>query len=292
MALRILGGLLLLTACALAFLWFFWLMPLKHFYSGDWNRDHSAYGRWIEAQKSIRRIGVVHDTGIAMGYWGDKEWTVWIMQHIKPGQDIGSCKASHLGQALARMTNQQLGLQSDAWLAWWTTNQNKSPLDWIRDGFARNGIELQQPMTTNNVIALLKLVIPDTNSAAYTNIPSYARAALRYNVLRWLRDSGFKPKEFYERGFDELGTDNFDFKSVPVEDRDKVTRGLMAYAFWLGAHQNDPGALPINGNNSHYGWPDAVFETPPYRWTLYFIITVLTLGGWFLLCLNRRSEHR
>jgi hypothetical protein len=197
-ALRIAGGLLLLTACALAFLWFFWLTPFKHLYSGDWSRDHSNYGRWIEDQKSIHRIGVTHDVGIEMGYWGGKEWTIWIMRHIKPGQDIGSCEASHLGQALARMTNQQLGLRSDPWLAWWTTNQNKSQLDWIRDGFTRNGIELQQPMTTNNVIALLKLVIPDTNSAAYTNVPSYARTALRYNALRWLRDSGFKPRIFGE----------------------------------------------------------------------------------------------
>ena len=291
LALRILGGLLLLAACALTFLWFFWLTPFKHLYSGDWSRNHSNYGHWIEAQKSIRRIGVTHDTGIEMGYWGGKEWTVWIMAHIKPGQDIGSCEASHLEDALADMTNQQLGSRSDTWLAWWTTNQNKSQLDWIRDGFARNGIELQHPITTNNIIALLKLVVPDTNSAAYTNIPFYARTALRFNALRWLRDSGFKPKEFYDRGFDDFGTGEFDLKSVPAEDRDKAARGLMAYAFWLGKHQYDPGKLPIDGNDQQDHWPNAMFLCRPFRWTLYSIIVAAMCGGWFLLRLSSQTKR-
>jgi hypothetical protein len=274
MALRILGGLLLLTACALAFLWFFWLIPFKHLYSADWSRDHSNYGRWIEDQKSIHRIGVTHDVGIEMGYWGGKEWTIWIMGHIKSGQDITSCEASHLGNALADMTNQQLGDQSDPWLAWWKTNLNKTQLEWIRDGFASKGVVLQQPLTTNNILALLELANFTTNSTVYTNMPSRLRSSLRFNAYRWLRDSDFKAKDL-------------DINSITVEDKDRIIQDLIDYSEWYGIHRRDPGKLRINRNDSGNGWHDAAFETRPYRWTLYSIIVVLVLGGWFLLRLSR-----
>ena len=272
--LRFLGVFLLLLACALAYFWFVWITPFKHIYSGAWNRDHSNYGRWIEDQKSIHRIGVTHDAGIEMGYWGGKEWTSWIMKHIKPGQEILDCDASHLAGALADMTNQQLGYQADPWLAWWTTNQNKSQLEWIRAGFASKGIVLQQPLTTNNILALLKLSQLSTNSPVVTSTLLYLRSSLRFNAFRWLRDSGIWPKEF-------------DLKNIPEEDRSQITSALIDYSEWFGTHWNDPGKLPINGNTLDYNMPDAIFESPPYRWTLYSIIVVLALGGCFLLRFSR-----
>jgi len=107
----------------LAFVWFIWLTPLKHIYSGAWNRDHSKLRYWEEAQKTVRRVGVTHDVGIEMGRWGGKDWVAWIMNHIKPGQVIEGCEASHLGEALADMTNQQLEPKAEIWLSWWKTNQ-------------------------------------------------------------------------------------------------------------------------------------------------------------------------
>lgn len=277
-ALRILGSLLLLTACALAFFWFFWLTPFKHLYSGEWSRNHSNYGHWIEAQKSIRRIGVTHDTGIEMGYWGGKEWTIWIMAHIKPGQDIVSCDASHLGDALADMTNQQLGYQSDPWLAWWKTNQNKSQPEWIREGFASKGVVLQQPLTTNNILALLKLANLATNSPVYTNMLSGLRSSLRYNAFRWLRDSGFKPGDL-------------DINSVAAEEKNQVVQSLINYAEWRGIHRDDPGKLSIDGNDQQDHWPNAVFLGRPFRWTLYSIIVAAMFGGWFSLRLGRQTKR-
>ena len=278
MVFRFLGGLLLLTACVLAFLWFFWLIPVKHLCSGDWEHKHSNYARWIEDQKSIHRIGVTHDTGIDLGYFGGKEWTIWIMGHIKPGKDITSCEASHLGNALAKMTNQQLGDQSDPWLAWWKTNQNKTQLEWIRDGFASKGVVLQQPLTTNNILVLLKLANLTTNSVVYTNMPGSLRPSLRFNAFRWLRDSGFRTRDL-------------DINTIATEDKDQIIRSLINYAEWFGIHGDDPGKLPIREKNVYDDWwPDAVFETRPYRWTLYFIIATAALGGWFLLRLNRRPN--
>jgi hypothetical protein len=278
MVVRFLGGLLLLTACALAFLWFFWLTPLKHIYSETWNRGHSTYDRWVEVQKSIHRIGVTHDAGIEMGYWGGKEWTIWIIEHIKPGQDLSGCDASHLAGALARMTNQQLGDQADIWLAWWKTNQDKTQLEWIRDGFAEKGVVIQQPLTTNNILALLKLANLATNSAVYTNMPSGLRSSLRFNAYRWLRDSDFKARYF-------------DINTIPEEDKGQIIHDLIDYSEWYGIHWNDPGKLQITGNNiGDDRWPDAVFETRPYRWTLYSIMAILALGGCYLLLFKHHNN--
>ena len=277
--LRYLGGFFLLLACALAFFWFVWLTPLKHIYSGTWNREHSSFRRWEEAQKSVYRVGVTHDVGIELGHRGGKEWTIWIMKHIKPGQDITTCEASHLGNSLADMTNQQLGYQADPWLAWWNTNQNKTQLEWIRDGFASKGVVLQPGLTTNNILALLKLSHPSTNSDVFTNTPSRLRSSIRFNAFRWLRDSGFRSTEF-------------DLKNIPDGDRSQVTSALIDYAEWFGAHRNDPGKLQIAGNNIGDGrWPDAVFETRAYRWTFYSIIAVLALGGCLLFRFNRPNTH-
>jgi hypothetical protein len=276
--LRLFGGLLLLTACALAFFWFFWLAPFKHLYSGEWEHKHSNYGRWIEGQKSLHRIGITHDISGPLGDWGGKAWTAWIMQHIKPGQDISGCQAGHVVIALADMTNQQLGYEADIWLAWWTTNQNKTQLEWIRDGFASKGIALQQPLTTNNILTLLKLATLATNDATCTNIPSILQKSLRFNAYRWLRDSGFKAKEL-----------NLD--TIAAEEKNQILPSLIGYAEWYGEHRDDPGKLPINGRDTDHSWPDAIFLEPRLRWTLYSIIAITALGGWFLLRQSNRMAH-
>ena len=189
--LRLTGTGLLLAAGLLSFAWFYWLAPVKHLYSHVWIHKHSTTRWWEEAQKTVDRIGVSHDVGIEIGRWGGKEWVVWIMKHIKPGQDIDSCQASHLASALADMTNQQLGYTADPWLAWWNTNQYKSQVEWIREGFAQKGVTLQHPLTTNNILTLLKLSRLATNSPLVTNTPRHLQSSLRFNAFRWLRDSGF-----------------------------------------------------------------------------------------------------
>jgi hypothetical protein len=273
---RALGALLLLASVALAFFWFIWLLPLKHIYSRAWDREYSTVRFWEEAQKTVYRIGITHDVGIEMGRWGGKEWVVWIMKHIKPGEEIVGCEASHLAGALADMTNQQLGYQADPWLAWWRTNQNKTQLEWIRDGFASKGIILQQPLTTNNILALLKLSHLATNSPVFTNTPPNLRTSLRFNAFRWLRDSGFRSIEF-------------DLKNIPEEDRNQITLALIDYAEWSGIHRDDPGKLPINEYSLGYPSSDACFLTPRFRWPLYLTIIAMALGGWYLLRVSHKN---
>ncbi|HEU6448413.1 MAG TPA: hypothetical protein VFV23_08255 [Verrucomicrobiae bacterium] len=274
--LRIFGFGFILIAAAIAFFWFVWLIPLKHIYSRDWNENHSTYRYWIEAQKTVGRVGVTHDVGIEIGKWGDEKWVARIITKLKPNQEIGGCENSHLGEALEDLTNQGLGTKSDAWIAWWKTNQNKTQLEWIRDGFEKQGIQLQKPLTTNNIIALLKLINPSPWSVFSTNQFSHT---LRYNAMRWLRDSGFRAQQF-------------DLSLIPEKDRDQIIFALLEYAQWYGEHYFDPGHLPIDGEFS-YSYPEPIFLSKELRWKVYLAIIFVGLFGFILIHFSkcgRKSE--
>lgn len=277
---RLLGGFLIFASGVSAFLWFHWYAPLINLHSMSWWSEHSPRRHWNEAQKQIRRSGVDHDTGIALGDWGNKPWVEWIMKRIQPGEDIGGCGYNHLGDALAQMTNQQLEFKSDVWLAWWATNQHKTQVEWIREGFARRGIALGQPLTTNNIIALLTIISPTTNAVPGNDAPRHTRAGLRYNALRWLRDAGFNPGEM-------------DFASVPEAERDMVTRGFVKYALWFGEHRLDPGKIWVweVGSGGETDFYAASREEMTFRWVFTVLPFALAAGGILLLRLTRPSKH-
>ena len=270
--LRFLGGFLLFASGVITFLWFYWLAPFRHVRSVAWWSDHSTKCYLKEVQRQIRRTGLDHDGGIALGLSGDKKWVEWTMARIRPRQDISGCGNYHLDSALADMTNQRFGTNAQAWLAWWTTNRNKTQLEWIREGFAQEGIQLQQPLTTNNIVALLKLAAPSAKPAT-TNVIARSRDGLRFNAQRWLRDAGFRPREF-------------DLACLSVEERDLVVSGLVSYALWLGEHKEDPGKLPIRGEESNDIWsgvPLSPIEQPLFKWTLNLILISMAVCGMFLL---------
>lgn len=201
------------------------------------------------------------------------------MEKIKPGQNIGGCGNYHLDSALAAMTNQRFGTNGQTWLAWWSTNRNKTQLDWIRDGFAQEGIQLQQPLTTNNIVALLKL-ITSTSKPATTNVIVRSRDGLRYNAQRWLRDAGFRPQEF-------------DLASVSPEEKDPVVRGLVSYALWLGEYRNDYNKLPIGRGQSDDIWDGMALppiERPLFQWTSSFFLISMAACG--VLLLRRNTTRR
>ncbi len=270
--LRLLGGLLLFAACVIAFLWFYWLAPFRHVASPAWWSNYSTKRYWIEVQKQLHRTGLDHDSSITLGYWGDKEWFEWLMTKIKPGQDLTEDFDTHLDSALVDMTNQRLGKESNTWLAWWTTNRNRTQLEWIRDGFAQEGIQLQQPLATNNIVTLLKLIAPSPKSTN-TNVVVRSRHGFRYNAQRWLRDAGFRPQEF-------------DLASGSPEEKDQVARGLVSYAYWLGQRWDDPGKLPIRGERSDDTWagmPEPAIAGPKIKWTMYLVMISLAACGVFLM---------
>jgi len=266
---RFLGGLLLFAASVIAFLWFYWLAPFRNTNNPSWLFDHTSRGLWIEVQKQLRRTGPDHDSSIDVGYYGDKKWTEWVIQTLQShnsNREIGDCGIwpYHLIDALSDMTNQSCSNNLE-WIAWWTTNKSKTQVEWIREGFAQRGINLHQPLTTNDIVALLRVI-------------SSSHGGLHFNAQRWLRDAHFRPREFY-------------FAAIPTEDKDQIIHGLVDYAVWYGEHWDDRGELPIDGSDSNYRLAGSRFERPQFRWTLYFIIIATALGGCFLLRLSRPKTH-
>lgn len=221
--------------------------------------------RWIEEQKQVHRTGADHDSSIDVGRFGDKVWTVWVIRQInlvKPEKENYSCGEwpYHLPDAIADMTNQRL-TNTAAWIGWWETYKNKTQVEWIREGFSQKGIILHQPLTTNDITTLLKLI-------GTTNMQSN----LRYNAKRWLRDSGISANQVH-------------LKEVPFEEQDQIAKGLVSYAFWHGEYWNAPGQLAIVegdiGNSWKFGEP--TIEHTPFKLTVIALIIATALTGIFLL---------
>ena len=262
---KLFGSFLLFAACSLAFLWFYWFAPFRHVHSPKWMEACSMQRRWIEEQKQIHRTGADHDSSISVGRFGDKVWTEWVIRKINSGkkedQDY-SCGdwPYHLPDAPATMTNQRL-TNDAAWLGWWKINKSKTQVEWIREGFAQKGIILHQPLTTNDITTLFKLI-------GATNIRSH----LRYNAERWLRDSGVSANQVH-------------LKEVPIEDQDQIARGLVRYAFWHGEHWNAPGFLKINEESmdASLQFGEAMIERAPVKLTIIGLLIAIALSGMFLL---------
>ena len=273
-ALRLGFGLLLLLISGVAlFLWFYWLAPLRNLSDPSWVLDHSPDRYWVELQKQLLRSGPSHDSYIRLGFWGDEKWVKWIMAKMQGGQEFKRCIDGHLDAALPYMTNQQPGPDAQSWLAWWSTNSHKTQLDWIREGFAKQSIELDQPLNTNNLFLLLTILTPATNwPASIKTLPKH-RGALSHNACRWLRDSGFTPSQL-------------SLSSVPADRRKIVTQGLVNYASWLGVFQDGPGKLQIIGVStmeSSATAHDPLIDPPSYPWLPYLAFLALAVGGVFLL---------
>jgi len=264
---KLLGGLFLFVACLLAFLWFYWLAPFRHLHSSEWIGEHSTQGRWIEEQ-------------IDVGRFGDKGWTEWTIRQISSvnqGNEVFSCGIwpYHLTDAIPDMTNQSLTNEA-GWIGWWETNKNKTQVEWIREGFAERGLILQDPLTTNNIIDLLKLAHLTTNSPAYTNTPDYLRGSLRLNAFRWLQDSGINFR-------DAFSVWDYDVNNIPEEDRNRITAVLLDYAMWYGENWDGPGKLLLKKDYVplfHFQYELAFQKC---KWVVYFTIPLLTLVGIWLV---------
>jgi hypothetical protein len=254
---RIIGLFLLGLSAITGFVWFYWLAPTKRLCSTDWINDHSKQARWKEAQASAHRIGVTHDVGIDIGRNGDEVWAAWIISRIKPGQEIYSCKFGHLGEALEDITCHYPKCEAEVWIAWWQTNQSKSQVDWIKDGFADLGVKLETPLSTNNIIELLKLANPPTNSPIRTN---YLGQGIKMNAFKWLRDSGVSYRT-------ALGIWNYDLNNIPAEDRNQITLALVFYADWYGKNWNGPGKLSFASDSRwkiHHEYGRIFDQVKPY----------------------------
>lgn len=255
---------------SMAYFWYYQLGPMRRVYDPEWSRQHSQVAWWEEYQQCVERSGWDHDGFYNVGRCGDKRWVQWIMEHIQPGDDIVSCRAGHKSHGLRYLTNQDVGDTAEAWLAWWKENQSKSQEEWIREGFRKVGIELKEPLTQANIIALLKLT---ADPGKKDNAP---RDYVEYNAFRWLRDSDFDPAKFA-------------VKDLPAKDGDQVLQGLVQFAHLSGEHPKYRrlGVLSLGEPpwESHLRWD---ISTPRVKTLVNLAIFIPMVIGLFLFLASFR----
>lgn len=109
--------------------------------------------------------------------------------HVKPGTTMDCFGAlCHSASSMQYISNQDVGGDADAWLAWWAENRSKSQEAWITDGFRTRGFEIDVPPTAGQIPVLLE-VLGNTETNELTAIP----VEMKHNAFRCLRDSGFEP---------------------------------------------------------------------------------------------------
>ena len=205
-------------------------------------------------------------SGSFLELWGNKDSAAWLINEFKASRTHDGCDDGHLDMALPNITNQELGSDTNAWIAWWNRNSQKTQEEWIRDGFAQRGLELHRQLTTNNIIALLKILgAPGvkTNDAKL----NFSRA-YRYNAFRWLRDAGVAPKEV-------------DYDLLPADERTVVIRGLIIYAGDLGTFANHPGRI-FKDDTGDWGHDDWWLDAR-LNWVVGAVLVMLAFFGWRLL---------
>lgn len=175
--------------------------------------------------------GYSHISGSFLELWGNKESAAWLIAEFKAGRNLVDCIDGHLGVALPFITNQGFDLtDTNSWIVWWNANNKKTQEDWIRDGFAKCGLALSRDLNTNNIVALLKILDPQTTNLVTATGTNKITRSLRYNAFRWLRDAGIVPIKF-------------DFESLSPHERDAVVRGLIIYSGDLGSFADHPGRI-------------------------------------------------
>ncbi len=270
--LRVVAAALVIFGLATGYYWFYYMGPLRCWYDPVWFHQHSYAASWDLCQKCIHRSGWYHDT--IVGSCGDKFWVEWITNHIRPNEPISDCTAGHKDTALRQMTNQDAGNTAEAWLAWWERNKSKSQKDWIRDGFRERGLELENPPTKSNIVALLKLTPYQDEEKC--GAPSY----VQYNAFRWLRDSDFDPSTFT---VDDLSS----------KDGNDVLQGLIRFSRLTGVYPKDDGVgvLDLGNPLERYFYPPAM-STPGFQLLANAIIFLPLCTGLFLFWISFRMRKR
>lgn len=268
--------LLFLLCLGVSFFWFYLLLPRRRVEDERWREQHTEKEVWNEVQKSIRRTGWWHNDCFDVGNYGGKEWVAWIMDHIRPGDDITGCRAGYKESALCYMTNQDVGDTAEAWIGWWEANREKSQEEWVREGFEKGGLVLHSPPMKEEITALLR-VIGENRLRKREEQPR----GWWYNAFRWLRDNDFDPCSF--RSAD-----------LPQEDSDSALMGLVEFARlkerW--PKHKTPGVLKIGRVVEEYR---PVFPGFASTWcgvAAVGLLIVLFAGGGLCLWFSLRSSPK
>ncbi len=272
----VLGVALLAVGMCASYWWYYRVAPYRKMYDPDWCREHSTLAYWEAFRSCYDRHEWPHDA-VSIGKAGDKGFMATLIARIRPGDGISECDFGHVAHLFPYITNQDVGDESSAWLAWWKTNQTKSQVDWIRDGFAARGISVTTQLQGVVIVPLLEIIgNTDTNQA--TRIPPF----LKYNAFRWLRDSGFEPVLYA-------------VSNLTAATDVQTKNGLIAYAKWerTNPRRDAIGVLSFGQLIDPWtGWTKPIIFESRFLATIYSAIYGAPLLGFALLLVSIRKKRR
>lgn len=195
------GGWLLITAgVGLGAGYWLVIVPLAQSIDPALCPGRSLAGFWDRKQLCLK-LGITHhDDGWFIGKFGNKQWASWVLNKLKPGNGIG-CSGGHKEVAFRYLTNQDFRGADDevrSLEAWWESHKSQSQEEWIQQGFAKTGIQVSLPPSTNDWPNLLHVLgrksLNDKNPDSEPK--AHFEEHFRYNAFRCLRDSGFDPVDY------------------------------------------------------------------------------------------------
>jgi hypothetical protein len=225
--------------------------------------------RWQAQQEAILLKGWQHLDGGAVGQAGGTQWMARLMTYVEAGEPLG-CATGHKEAALSYISCQTPPPDADAaefWKQWWRENKDKSQIQWVQEGMAKQGLSLQNPTTPACVAAVFSRLGVHAASQEAARIPGY----LSYNAYRWLRDCG---------GVDPAAVD----AAQMAIDPEHFQLGQQNYKNWL-AQAAQTGRL---------GWDEQVFDETAlsFKPPNYQKANAVIWGGILLLCAGGLATFR
>lgn len=153
---------------------------------------------WEEKQRLIDKGLMVYHDGRYVSLFGDKSWAERMVQATLNRQKPLFEGGPRPYGPLSGLTNHSFPREAnmaDVWRDWWQEHSSQTQEEWIQAGFKKHGFEIANPPTQEDwpkLLTLLGATAGPFDFSGYT-IEEFYPPYLRYNALRFLRDSGFDP---------------------------------------------------------------------------------------------------
>ncbi len=163
-AIRVTGIILILLGVCSTYYWYIWLRPEALRSDSDWYYWFSEKGLWKYMQHRIISHGWKHGDSFYVGRYGNIKWAEWIMKRAIAGNRIYGCELyGHRAMAMEFIINQDpakdhhdIGVKK--WIEWWKQNKDKSQVEWIKQGFEKYGVKVNESPTLEETTALLMIL--------------------------------------------------------------------------------------------------------------------------------------
>ena len=277
---RACGCLLIGAGIFVAYWWSYKLAPMRRLADPEWRAAHSARAHWQEEQKKYNRLSASPDlcfAGDMIGYYGDKEWCLWLVDKMHGGGNFRVCGCT--ATALMMMANRD----EQSWKEWADAHHDETQEEWIREGFAQRGVIVHLPPQPADTVPLLEVLGHSTWNTLWggpqgTNAPEAFPNYLQYNAFRWLRDSGFDQTTFAAA-------------NAPALSSDAVRIGLMQYTKWNAAYPRHDGVgiLAFGKESDDTSWGTPTLLRLRSQAAAWLVVITPILVGVVVLCWRRKG---